>query len=167
MKPFRNERSHCEDQKEVQNWAIKVVSDVSELSGDQTFAFVIQNTCGHAVCSIYSIIKGSAYWPASLIHTSVQWVLMLQIPKPGCIFVPLCHTVASPVSCLSPRRTCQYTSLRTEDGYPSVGYLTSAWRRVSTHTHTHTGTRFLPSSELGVSEKSWLPVKEMKLRPDQ
>jgi hypothetical protein len=75
MKPYTNERSDCEDQKEVQNWAIKVVSDVSGLSGDQTFAFVIQSTFDKDLGSIDSIFKGRAHTckPASMIHTSVQW----------------------------------------------------------------------------------------------
>jgi len=118
--PYMNERSHCEDQKEVQIWAIEVVSDVSGLSGDQTFAFVIQSTCDDALGSIGSIFKGRAHKPASMIFMSVQWLLMVPIPKQGSLLAPLCHSVASSVPRLSPR-TYSNKSPRTEGGFPSVG----------------------------------------------
>jgi hypothetical protein len=168
MKPYRNERSHCEDQKEVQNWAIKVVSDVSGLSGDKTSAFVIQSTCEKAVGSIDSIFKGRAHKPANMIHT-------VPIPKPGCLLAPICHTVASLVSCLNPWRTCSNTSLRTEGGFPSAGYLTSAGRLVptqtNTYTHTHTHTQTHTHTHTGTIKDKWpvgfcLPVSLACLRID-
>jgi hypothetical protein len=156
MKSYRNERSSFEDQKDVQNWAIKVVSDVSGLSGDKTSAFVIQSTCEKAVRSIDSIFKGRAHKPANMIH-------MVPIPKPGCLLAAIHHPVASLVPCLNPWRTCSNTSLRTDGGFPSAGYLTSAGRRVPTYTHTHTHT--------GTIKDKWpvgfcLPVSLVCLRID-
>jgi len=146
--PYRNERSHFEDQKEVQIWAIEVVSDVSGLSGDQTFAFVIQSTCDNALGSIGSIFKGRAHEPASMIHTSVQWLLMVPLPKQGSLLAPFCHSAPSSVPCL----WAQEEHIQTQVWGLKVDFLQLVtWRLPEgscpppplppQHTHTHTNTQ--------------------------
>jgi hypothetical protein len=86
--------------------------------------------------SIGSIIKGKANKPASPLHTSVQWVLTVQIPTLGCLLAhppfPRCN-FSFAMSEPKQSRKCSNASVQTEHGFPSISYLTSAGRCPYTH----------------------------------